>query len=224
MDNIKKEIKEIDVDKKINEESKNKKIDYWKDLALTDNLTKVYNRNGWDLLIEGLDDEEDLIFGIVDVDHFKKFNDEYGHDFGDEVLKKLAEYLDDELIVSRWGGEEFVFLAPCDSDNDEDVEEYLNKVREGVKKLKLSKKGAQISVSIGYTKYNVKQDVDKAFEKADMALFCAKDSGRNMVVQFGESMEELGCSAHAKDEKGNLTKSDECKLDVEEKEEEDAKE
>jgi diguanylate cyclase (GGDEF)-like protein len=210
-ENIKKEIKEINVDKKINDESKGKKTNYWKNLALRDNLTGIYNRNGWELLMKGITDE-DLIFGIIDIDFFKKFNDQWGHDFGDEVLKTLAQYLDKQLIVGRYGGEEIVFMAPYDNKNPENVENYLNKIREDVKKLKLSKQNAKISVSIGYVEFDKNKDIDEIFDMADQALYCAKESGRDKIVEYGEEMEELGCGAHKKDENGELIKNEEeCK-------------
>jgi diguanylate cyclase (GGDEF)-like protein len=210
---IKKEINEINPDKVVKDESKGKKVDYWKNLALHDNLTGVYNRNGFEILLKGLEGQ-DFIYGISDIDHFKKFNDTWGHEFGDEVLKELAQYLDNELIISRFGGEEFVFIAPYDPKHIEEINEYLNEVKEGVKDIKLSKKDAHITISIGYTIFDKNKSIDSIFEEADKAVYCSKSGGRDKVTKYEKGM---NCSAHAKNKEGELIKNESCDNKVESK-------
>jgi len=186
----------------IKNEDKDKDIEYWKDLALRDNLTQLYNRNAFDLVVEDLDDES-LYFAIIDVDHFKDVNDTYGHDVGDEVLKALGGMLDKETIAFRWGGEEFILLLPADDSVTAEV--FLDELREKVKTLEFEN-GFNISVSIGFTGYEETESTEEVFKEADKALYCAKEGGRDMVVEYEEGMD---CEAHTDDGK-DLTKNEEC--------------
>jgi diguanylate cyclase (GGDEF)-like protein len=130
---------------------------------------------------------------IFDLDHFKKVNDAYGHQMGDEVLQKVASYLDDKLIAQRWGGEEFTCFLVGDFNSDQDIEDYLNKIREGISQLKFSNKEVKVTVTIGYIKFETKEDIDKMFSKIDKALYCGKENGRNQVVQYDSEMEDGIC-------------------------------
>lgn len=197
-DIIKKQVEDI-----IEEEVKEKDKDEWADLALQDNLTGLYNRNAYDMIVDELKDDIKYFF-IVDVDHFKNVNDEYGHLIGDEVLIELANLLSEDFLVSRWGGEEFIGLL-----TDDNPEKILSKVREKIENTKFTSENLDITVTIGYTDFDVKKDIDAVFQEADAALYCGKESGRNMVVKYEEDMEDV-CPAHIKNEDGELVKNEEC--------------
>ena len=174
-------------------------VDKLKKLAYKDNLTGLWNRNAFDETVKKV---KPAYFGVIDIDHFKKINDTYGHDVGDEVLKTIAKYLDKNLLTYRWGGEEFVILIP-EKDN---VENYLNMVKEEISKIKIPNIEGNITVSIGYTEYDKNKKIDDIFKEADKALYCAKDWGRNRVVKYEEGMD---CEAHS-DTDGTLIKNESC--------------
>jgi diguanylate cyclase (GGDEF)-like protein len=195
--------------KVIDKKSEKNKKEWWKEKALTDPLTKLPNRLAGDLMVKEL--KKDIkAMAIFDLDHFKKVNDAYGHQMGDEVLQKVASYLDDKLIAQRWGGEEFTCFLVGDFNSDQDIEDYLNKIREGISQLKFSNKEVKVTVTIGYIKFETKEDIDKMFSKIDKALYCGKENGRNQVVQYDSEMEDGICPEHKMDENGNLVKNDSC--------------
>jgi len=194
-----KEIEAVDKEEKTPKKDTKK---YWKEMALFDNLTDLPNRNAFDLTLEEQKDEFGYI-GIFDIDHFKKINDEYGHDAGDMALKTLADFLIRKIPVFRWGGEEFVFLMP--KDDPQAVEDLLNEIREEVKTITFEQ-GFNISVSVGFAPYDQSKNVEEQFKSADKALYCAKEGGRDMVVAYEDGMD---CTAHKDGEEG-LVKNDAC--------------
>ena len=156
-------------------------------VAYTDSLTKTFNRLKFDELakIELLSAEKfdlPLSIAIVDIDHFKLFNDKYGHLVGDEVLVMLAQYINDSLrntdIFARWGGEEFVILFK--STKLEDAKLVSDKLRDGVSKLKHELAG-NITASFGLTQYKYGDTLTKMFKRCDDALYKAKANGRDRV-------------------------------------------
>ena len=156
-------------------------------VAYTDSLTKIFNRLKFDELakIEFLSAEKfdlPLSIAIVDIDHFKLFNDKYGHLVGDEVLVMLAQYINDSLrntdIFARWGGEEFVILFK--STKLEDAKLVSDKLRDGVSKLKHELAG-NITASFGLTQYKYGDTLTKMFKRCDDALYKAKANGRDRV-------------------------------------------
>ncbi|WP_456488801.1 GGDEF domain-containing protein [Caminibacter pacificus] len=161
-------------EKKVIEEQK--KLDIQ---AKTDYLTNVLNRRGF---IKEIEDKKGVI-GIFDLDHFKKINDTYGHEFGDEYLRHFVKVLKNSLrkddIIGRFGGDEFVVLFINSKKDD------LNKwVEDFYKKLELSPyKGIKVSVSIGLANYE--GDLQKSFNLADNALYISKNK-RNKVTFFEE--------------------------------------
>ena len=133
--------------------------------------------------------KESFILVMIDIDHFKRFNDTYGHTFGDIVLKKVAEILRENVryndTVARYGGEEFAIILP-----NTKIEESIvltERVRTMVEKTKFSynnrAKGVSVTISIGLTKFNSKIDTnnEKFIDRADKALYMSKMNGRNMV-------------------------------------------
>ena len=167
------------------------------EMAITDELTGLYNRRYLSNHLSSLFDRSisqgmTLSALVVDIDHFKRINDTYGHDVGDLVLKKLAERFVRNVrgidLACRYGGEEFVFLMP------ETELSYAQQVAERLRNdiagepIKVEGKDGQelnITVSIGIASSNQNDPTDspqKLLKRADDALYRAKESGRNCVV------------------------------------------
>ncbi len=166
------------------------------ELAITDSLTKLYNRRFFDEIFPrelkiSKRIKSSLVFSIVDIDHFKQFNDIYGHQKGDEILKRVADVLKNNLkrpndFVFRIGGEEFALIF---YENDKDkVKKILEKIRREVENLKIEHKGNSVSkfLTISIGAYIIKPEdiltTDEIFRITDDALYKAKNSGRNRVV------------------------------------------
>ncbi|MCF8112725.1 MAG: GGDEF domain-containing protein [Desulfotignum sp.] len=165
-----------------------------KKVSRTDVLTGLYNRRYFDELFElewGLSSRRKtpLTLMICDIDHFKKVNDTYGHQAGDEYLKLISRLLGsvfqrDTDLVARYGGEEFViFLSDRDADQALPLAELF---RKQVEKAVLEYKGEKIqtTISLGVTSCVPGPDLnpDRLITLADDALYRAKDAGRNRVV------------------------------------------
>jgi len=168
-------------------------------LAVTDGLTGLYNHRH---LHERLTLEVErsqrsglpLSLLMLDVDHFKQFNDSFGHPAGDEVLRQLARVLTDTRrandVVARYGGEEFaVILVDTAKFTAAKVAE---RVRERVVAHDFSdaaQKAGKISVSIGVATFNEDgTDAEALVRSADTALYAAKRAGRNRVVLYTEAL------------------------------------
>jgi two-component system, cell cycle response regulator len=122
---------------------------------------------------------------LVDVDHFKKVNDQLGHDSGDSVLKAVAEGLTSSLRlydgVGRYGGEEFLLVIPgCDL---ETTTRRANQIRERIAKTPIALRSgkASVTISMGVATAEASSDVDKLVRTADLAMYQAKKNGRNRV-------------------------------------------
>jgi len=160
--------------------------------ALIDTLTGLPNRAAWN---ERLDQEIDqlqksrssLLLGILDLDHFKRINDGYGHLAGDKVLKIVATQLKRHLraadFLARFGGEEFVILLPHTQMADGLA--LLERLRQTVEACPFHFKGepVTITVSMGITTFRPGERSDLVLKRADQALYRAKDQGRNRIEQ-----------------------------------------
>jgi diguanylate cyclase len=153
----------------------------------------LHNRKAFDNKIKELYDEfkeSGVLFSamMVDIDFFKKFNDTYGHKIGDEVLKivgsTLMESVKGKDFAARYGGEEFVILLPDTAlSNASIVGEQIRKAV-SAKALKLKKTGEKmkkITTSIGIAQIRSDDTAETVIERADKALYHAKDFGRNNV-------------------------------------------
>jgi diguanylate cyclase (GGDEF)-like protein len=171
------------------------KAQLW-EMAVTDSLTGLYVRRYFIVkLQEELHRAEryNKGFSIVmaDLDRFKNVNDSYGHTAGDRVLKRVATFLQKNIrdvdIISRYGGEEFVFLLPeADKEEAYTVSERLRKKLADLKFDDLP----GITISLGIASYpDDSEDIDRLIKKADAALYTAKQSGRNKVVVYEDEME-----------------------------------
>ncbi|MBC8238306.1 MAG: diguanylate cyclase [Helicobacteraceae bacterium] len=155
--------------------------------AYIDGLTGVNNRNQFDEnfeheLLRTKRYKRNLSLALIDIDHFKKFNDDYGHLIGDEVLIMLAndvkKKVRDADTFARWGGEEFVILFP--ETKKESAQIICEKLRKEIEGLKHPTAGS-ITVSIGVTSYLDGDTAQSLFRRCDEALYKAKENGRNQV-------------------------------------------
>jgi diguanylate cyclase (GGDEF)-like protein len=172
-----------------------KLVDRIREQSIRDSLTWLYNHQYFqdrlDLLLNQAKREKGMLGLImVDIDHFKHFNDTYGHQVGDFVLKKTADILNSQLrgsdLIARYGGEEFSVVLPGgDIKYSSDVAERIRKVFEK-SELEFEGKGLKVTVSCGVCAYSplIKDDIgkDMLVKYADEALYKAKETGRNRVV------------------------------------------
>ena len=181
--------------KKIAEQAKKQQNELTK-LAMTDQLTALYNRHSlFDLGPKYISDAKrhkfPLSFLVIDLDHFKNVNDTHGHAVGDIVLKSVGQVLNEncriEDFVARFGGEEFVMLlSHCDLDFAKTKAENLRNAIEKAKPNDLT-----ITASIGVAGLAQNDDLDSLFEKADRAVYEAKDTGRNKVVVHPDKFDSV---------------------------------
>nr|WP_321267053.1 diguanylate cyclase [uncultured Sulfurimonas sp.] len=164
----------------------NKKL--LEELYITDPLTQLNNRRYFDEMMSAISKKQrkaDMDFAILiaDIDNFKVINDTYGHQVGDEVLKKVAQTLKSKLrdndVIARWGGEEFVIMLKNIDLNEAQM--IAQKLRMSIQECKINE-NINITISIGFTKYIVGEDTNATFKRADKALYKAKQRGRNKVV------------------------------------------
>lgn len=153
--------------------------------ALTDPLTGAHNRRGLNILLENLMDKH-IPFAVleIDIDFFKRVNDTFGHDTGDEVLKTLTHIIQSlsrkHDIVARTGGEEFLLVLP--NENSDSAFVIAERLRNQVASTLMAKVG-YINVSIGIATWpQHSDDIDQVYKCADKALYHAKETGRNKCV------------------------------------------
>ncbi len=168
------------------------------ELADTDSLTGLLNRRK---TLEQLDYQTNLAgrynlqisIALIDLDHFKDFNDSFGHQCGDLVLKYFANFCRESLrstdIIGRFGGEEFLVILP--HTNQSDAQKIIDKLRYETKNLKsvfsekeYSKDMRDISFSAGICSYSLNTTVEEMIHNADISLYRAKNNGRNRVEVF----------------------------------------
>jgi len=166
-------------------------------LAAYDSLTNVYNRRfGMARLKEdfgrALREKTALSVVMVDIDHFKNVNDTYGHLVGDKAIIMISTILKNVLrdgdIVVRYGGEEFLMILQAANSKDAAIvcERIRHQVQDSL--FRANDQQIQITVSIGVSAFpeiEVKDEID-LIDKADQALYQAKQTGRNKVVQYGQ--------------------------------------
>jgi diguanylate cyclase (GGDEF)-like protein/PAS domain S-box-containing protein len=176
------------------EEQKNILINSLKKLAYMDELTLLPNRRSFaDTLQKTVATvkrrNRDSVLGVIDIDHFKLINDTYGHDIGDLVLKKMSnifvDCLREEDTVGRLGGEEFGCILPDTTTEGATI--VLDRLRESVEGHRFfifDNFYLNITVSIGYTKVHPIQKPEEALKLADIALYQAKNGGRNRIQVY----------------------------------------
>ena len=161
------------------------------EMARTDPLTELHNRR---TIVERMDEEENHSqksgqkYSIImaDIDHFKSFNDRYGHSFGDQILVSIADLLKSatraEDVVARWGGEEFLVLLPDTA--GEEASEVADRMRMVISQTPLYMEGREIhlSMTFGVAECITDGGIHECIERADQALYKGKGNGRNQVV------------------------------------------
>ncbi|BDX05944.1 GGDEF domain-containing protein [Planctobacterium marinum] len=176
-------------------------------MAKLDPLTQISNRrDAMDRLNYELSrvERNDTALAIIlcDVDHFKKVNDQFGHDAGDKALVLLAKLFQETLrkqdIVSRWGGEEFLFILPQTSALQAQI--VADKVRDKIKATSIEHNGNlfDITISMGISEINKKNtDINTAIAMADKYLYQAKSNGRDQYYPPSKSDNLTAISANA---------------------------
>jgi diguanylate cyclase (GGDEF)-like protein len=161
-------------------------------LSETDPLTGLLNRRGFEnsfqrLILLHQKSKEPLSILLIDIDHFKKFNDKYGHNAGDSTLKTVSQTLTscvrEQDIVARWGGEEFVVALP--KLDIKKAEETANRLRLAIANQELDCGGIPVAITatIGISSFNAEEDNLAVWIKAaDDALYEGKEKGRNTFV------------------------------------------
>jgi len=153
-----------------------------------DALTKIFNRRRFlELLDRGIDSAKrlhnDLSIVFFDIDHFKKINDTYGHNTGDDVLRGLASLVSGAIrrtdIFARWGGEEFLVLL--EATGLENAARMAEKLRKTIMEHEFPEV-KQVTCSFGVTSYAPGENGETFISRADSALYRAKESGRNRVI------------------------------------------
>jgi diguanylate cyclase len=162
-------------------------------LAQTDPLTRLRNRRGFEMAVSEYAQGREADLGgcavlIADIDHFKRVNDNYGHLVGDQVIRALAQVLQNNVkgrdIAARWGGEEFIVLLP--ETPGEGAVMLAEQVRTAFGKTRIKSGGKKevsdtVTISIGVAEVASGEPLEQAVGRADSALYQAKNGGRNCV-------------------------------------------
>ena len=168
--------------------------------ALTDPLTGVKNRKAFDTSIHrelefARENDDPLSLVLVDIDFFKRFNDRWGHQTGDQVLRLVAEMMKANVkgrdILSRFGGEEFAIILPSTSRNNSIL--LADRIRDAVgtrllKKRRTNENMGNVTLSMGIATLQANDTVETLIERADECLYAAKDRGRNCVISDGDGI------------------------------------
>ncbi|OUS27922.1 hypothetical protein A9Q98_08560 [Thalassotalea sp. 42_200_T64] len=159
-------------------------------LASSDPLTSCLNRRSFENQVKQQlslvqRHQQNLALILFDIDHFKAVNDNFGHDKGDEILVAIANTARNTLrssdIIARWGGEEFLVLLP--SNDIHGAMQTAERLRRAFQAMSTS---PQVTCSFGVTAFTNGDELNTMVKRADIALYQAKDSGRNKVVQAEE--------------------------------------
>lgn len=156
-------------------------------LASTDPLTGLYNRRSMDVFLsQAVETDSNFALIMCDIDDFKKVNDTYGHDFGDVVLKGVANITTEQVkergYVCRWGGEEILILL--NNASEESSFRIAENIRRNVanRVFDLNEKWIHCSLTLGIALHNSEEAVEDTITRADYNLYCGKRNGKNAVV------------------------------------------
>lgn len=159
------------------------------ELSETDAVTQIANRHRLSKVLAELINKENAVENkvsiiMIDIDHFKRINDQFGHSEGDLVLKNISHLLrkhkDDSLTAGRWGGEEFLLICP--NTDLEKATDLAEEIRQDVEKFEF-KQNVNVTISLGVAEMKKNENTDEFIERADKALYEAKKSGRNQTKQ-----------------------------------------
>jgi diguanylate cyclase len=172
----------------------------------TDALTGLANRHSMDEFlrlaqIAAMEKDEALSVFLIDIDHFKKFNDDYGHQVGDQVLRLVAKVLQEGVrevdLAARYGGEELIAVLP--GADLEACTTVAERIRRRIAEAKLTRRATgkeigSITVSIGVAQFRLAESADAMIERCDRGLYQAKRLGRNRTVTETELEPEAGAA------------------------------
>lgn len=162
-----------------------------KQLLETDTLTNIYNRRYLEFKLQSAIEESKAFatgFGIlfIDIDHFKKVNDVYGHNVGDEVLRVISQTIHANLrpndLVGRWGGEEFIAIINRVTLIDLKTVAERMRLLSHHSHVKYQDHDIQVTVSIGGTLYQSGDSIETLVERADACMYQSKHLGRNLTT------------------------------------------
>lgn len=151
-----------------------------------DELTKLFNRYALSYHFEIRGNNTPVLGFYFDIDNFKKYNDIYGHDIGDQVLEKLSDNLlklsNDKFKVYRLGGDEF-FVLVFNTDKSQ-IQKYSNSINDCIKKIEISKIDEILSLSIGcvYTSGDIRYKSELFIKEADRLMYVSKKNGKNTIT------------------------------------------
>ena len=165
------------------------------EMANLDPLTGISNRRKMQQMLKYVMEEYETqqyqtVIAMIDIDYFKKINDTYGHDAGDEVLVMLAKILRDKheenesFHVSRWGGEEFLVFYERHQKSREEVIQEFDALRQKIQDtvIQYNQSNINITVTIGLAFYEKGETIHSLIKVADKNLYEGKNAGRNRVV------------------------------------------
>jgi diguanylate cyclase len=175
--------------------------------ALTDALTGITNRAGFDKSLvhhaeRAVDKNTPLSLVMCDIDHFKKFNDTYGHQLGDQVLRLVGSVMRDGLkgrdVPCRYGGEEFGLILPETSSSA--AAKASDIIRQAISAKRIVRKStgeeiARVTMSFGVAQLRPGESPASLIERADAALYQSKNDGRDRVTQESDIEEELAAAS-----------------------------
>ncbi len=185
----------------------NQDIETIRNESMTDALTGIANRKKFDLtldkeIINSRTDNEPLCLLIMDIDHFKSFNDTHGHQTGDQVLRLVGSILKNNVkgkdLATRYGGEEFAIILPNTSLDDAFA--VAEQIRKAVASKELLKKSTgvklgRVTLSTGVAELNTQDSASSIIARADKCLYLAKDAGRNNVKTEQDLMQGSAAKA-----------------------------
>jgi diguanylate cyclase len=169
--------------------------------ATTDGLTNLANRKAFDEELERACSDADasgaiVALAVLDIDHFKSFNDTWGHQTGDQVIRYVASVIGrvgaPPRFAARYGGEEFAVIFSGESSRQ--VERTLNEIREEIASRMLKRRSTNedlgaVTVSAGFAERRPNEAIHALVERADTALYASKHSGRNRVTNSDQQAE-----------------------------------
>lgn len=177
-------------------------VHHLKQETMRDTLTGVPNRRAFDAELqiratESLERQRPLCLIMIDIDHFKAFNDTYGHPVGDQVLRLVARTLEEGLrsteMLARYGGEEFAVIVP--NIKLKDAEKVAHRLRERIAVKDIvnqskNEKLGRLTISLGVAQLNPGESLSDFIDRSDRALYKSKEAGRNTVtmIEFDQSL------------------------------------
>ena len=189
------------VQKSVEMDNVRKELDEYKRIANTDSLTQLSNRRAFDDKLSGIYNStmtrHVTALIIADIDHFKKINDTYGHPVGDKILASIGSLIRanvrKDILVARTGGEEFAMIV--EGNTEEEAMAIAERIRTALEHtpFKNSKTGVNygpITISLGFCMASWAEGPGELYSKADIALYCAKNGGRNRTMAYEDGMKK----------------------------------